>query len=175
MPCGPGTARTMRESCHPRATTPRMRTGGCHPGGPPHRMPDAALVRTQQRSLPRPRHTREPSPLWVRYLLAGSAVALAYLLVPATVPMPALGSKVLLYGGVSASAVAALVVGVRTPRPDNPAPWYALIAGQAIYLLADLAFYVQQYLVHSDAYPAPADALYLAHYPFVILGVLLLA
>ena len=138
-------------------------------------MPDAALVHRQQRSLPRPRHTREPSPLWSRYLLAGSAVALVYLLVPATVPMPALVSKVLLYGGVSASAVAALVVGVRTHRPENPAPWYALIAGQAIYLLADLAFYVQQYLVHSDAYPAPADALYLAHYPFVILGVLLLA
>jgi signal transduction histidine kinase len=121
-----------------------------------------------------PQHARQSPPLWLRYVLVGAAVALLYLLIPGRVPLPALGSKILLYGGVSASAVAALVLGVRRHRPDNPTPWYLLIVAQLIYLLADLAFHVQQSLLHLHTYPAPADALYLGHYPFMILGMLLL-
>ncbi|HVD13015.1 MAG TPA: sensor histidine kinase [Actinomycetota bacterium] len=83
-------------------------------------------------------------------------------------------AKVLLVGGVSASMVVALVVGVRRHRPDNLAPWYALIIAQAIYLAGDLTFYTLHHLLGSDTFPSAADALYLGHYPFVIAGVLLL-
>ena len=113
--------------------------------------------------------------LWRYYVAVGAVFALAYLVIPAPhSPLQVLVLKVVLYGGVSASAVAAMVVGVRRHRPANPAPWYALIAAQVVYLLADLTFYTMHFLVRSAAYPTVADLLYLSHYPIVVFGVLLL-
>jgi signal transduction histidine kinase len=134
-------------------------------------MPEVATV--AQQGGP-PRHRRRSPRLWRRYLVAGAVVSLAYLALPADQAEARPALMVLLYGAVSASAVVALVVGVRRHRPDNPRPWYALIVAQAIYLAADLTFVTLHRLLHSDAFPSPADALYLAHYPFVIAGVLLL-
>jgi signal transduction histidine kinase len=114
--------------------------------------------------------------LWRNYVALAAVFALAYLVIPAPrLPEQVLVFKVILYGGVSASAVAAMVVGVRRHRPANPVPWQALIAAQVIYLAADLTFYTLHFLVRSEAYPSVADLLYLAHYPLVILGVLLLS
>ncbi|HZD73692.1 MAG TPA: sensor histidine kinase [Actinomycetota bacterium] len=84
-------------------------------------------------------------------------------------------SRVLLYGGISASAVVALLVGIRRHRPDNRTPWYLLAVGQFVYTVAALSFYTLQDLLHSTVYPSAADVLYLGHYPFVVIGVLLLA
>jgi signal transduction histidine kinase len=134
-------------------------------------MPEVATV--AQQGGP-PRHRRRSPTLWRRYLIVGAAVSLVYLALPASGPRSALVAKVLLVGGVSASMVVALVVGVRRHRPDNLAPWYALIIAQAIYLAGDLTFYTLHHLLGSDTFPSAADALYLGHYPFVIAGVLLL-
>ena len=134
-------------------------------------MPEVATV-TQQGGPPR--HRRRSPTLWRRYLIVGTAVSLGYLALPASDLPAVLVTKVLLIGGVSASVVVALVVGVRRHRPDNPAPWYALIVAQTIYLAGDVTFFTLHYLLGSDAFPSPADAFYLAHYPFVIAGVLLL-
>jgi signal transduction histidine kinase len=122
-------------------------------------------------SLPRQRAPLSP---WLRYIAIGAAASLVYLLVPGEA-MPALVPRMLLYTGVSASAVVALLVGIRRHRPSNPTPWYLLTAGQAIYLAADLTFHTLHNLLHSTAFPSPADVLYLAHYPLVILGVVQLA
>jgi signal transduction histidine kinase len=122
-----------------------------------------------------PQHRRQPGTLWLRYVIVGIVVTLAYLFIPATGPFPVRLTRVLLYGGVSASAVVALLVGVRRFRPDSVTPWYLLAVGQLIYLAADLTFYTLHDLLHSDAFPSPADVLYLGHYPFVVVGILLLA
>jgi signal transduction histidine kinase len=121
------------------------------------------------------RHRIGPLPPWIWYVVAGSAASLVYLAIPGSIPLPALVPRLLLYQGVSASAVVALVVGVRRHNPSNLLPWYLLIAGQVIYLLADLTFYTLHDLLHSDAFPSPTDVLYLGHYPFVIIAVLQLA
>jgi signal transduction histidine kinase len=114
-------------------------------------------------------------PTWLRYVAIGGVAALLYLGIPGGVPLPALVPRLLLYQGVSASAVVALVIGVRRHRPSNLMPWYLLIAGQAVYLLADLTFYGLHDLLHQEQFPSLADALYLGHYPFVVLAVLQLA
>jgi signal transduction histidine kinase len=134
-------------------------------------MPEVATV--AQQGGP-PRHRRRSPTLWRRYLIVGAAVSLAYLALPASETKSVLVAKVLLVGGVSASMVVALVVGVRRHRPDNLAPWYALIIAQTVYVAGDLTFYTLHYLLGSDAFPSAADVLYLGHYPFVIAGVLLL-
>jgi signal transduction histidine kinase len=132
-----------------------------------------ALAAGAHESLPRPRPWQLQA--WLRYVAIGGAVALLYLGIPGGVPLPALVPRLLLYQGVSASAVVALVIGVRRHRPSNPLPWYLLIAGQAVYLLADLTFYTLHDLVHQVAFPSFADLLYLGHYPFVVVAVLQLA
>jgi signal transduction histidine kinase len=114
-------------------------------------------------------------PAWLWYVAIGSVAAIVYLGIPGGIPLPALVPRLLLYQAVSASAVAALLVGVRRHRPSNPLPWYLLIAGQVIYLVADLTFYTLHDLLHSVAFPSPADLLYIGHYPFVVFAVLLLA
>jgi signal transduction histidine kinase len=134
-------------------------------------MPEVATV--AQQGGP-PRHRRRSPTLWRRYLIVGTAVSLGYLALPASGTESVLVAKVLLVGGVSASMVVALVVGVRRHRPDNLAPWYALIIAGSIYVAGALTFYTLHYLLGSDAFPSAADVLYLGHYPFVIAGVLLL-
>jgi signal transduction histidine kinase len=132
-----------------------------------------AVAAGAHESLPRPRPWQLPA--WLRYVAIGGVAALLYLGIPGGVPLPALVPRLLLYQGVSASAVVALVVGVRRHRPSNLMPWYLLIAGQAVYLLADLTFYGLHDLLHREQFPSLADALYLGHYPFVVLAVLQLA
>ncbi len=122
-----------------------------------------------------PQHRRQPGTVWLRYVIVGIFAIIAYLLIPADASFPARMTRVLLYDGVSASAVVAILVGVRRLRPDSLTPWYLLAAGQLVYLAADLTFHTLHDLLHSDAYPSPADVLYLGHYLFVVVGVLLLA
>jgi signal transduction histidine kinase len=132
-----------------------------------------ALAAGAHESLPRQGPGQFPA--WLQYVAIGSAAALLYLGTPGGMALPALVPRLLLYQGVSASAVAALVIGVRRHRPTDPLPWYLLIAGQVIYLVADLTFYTLHDLLHHDAFPSPADLLYLGHYPFVVFAVLRLA
>lgn len=135
-------------------------------------MPNA-LAAGAHESLPR--HSQRPVPPWLRYVMIGSAASLLYLAIPSSVPLPALVPRLLLYQGVSASAVVALLVGLRRHRPSNPTPWYLLVAGQIMYLLAGLTFSTLHDLLHSNAFPSPADLLYIGHYPFVVVAVLQLA
>src|SRR6266545_832074 len=109
---------------------------------------------------------------WLRYVAGGAVVAFAYLLLPRFAVLPDWLPRLLLYGAVSASAVACLVLGVRRYRPEQLLPWYLLLAGQVLYLLADLTFYTLHLVVGSQAYPSVADVLYLAHCPFVVAAVL---
>jgi signal transduction histidine kinase len=132
-----------------------------------------AVAAGAHESLPRPGLWQLPA--WLRYVAIGSVAALLYLGIPGRIPLPALVSRLLLYQGVSASAVVALVIGVRRHRPSNQMAWYLLIAGQAIYLFADLTFYTLHDLLHQEQFPSVADALYIGHYPFVVLAVLQLA
>jgi signal transduction histidine kinase len=120
-------------------------------------MPDVAATRT-----------------WLRYVAGGAVVALAYLLLPSVPVLPEWLPKLLLYGGVSASVVVCLVLGMRRHRPEQLLPWRLLLAGQVLYLLADLTFYTLHLVLGNEAYPSVADVLYLAYYPFLIAGVLAL-
>jgi signal transduction histidine kinase len=122
-----------------------------------------------------PQHRRQPSQLWLRYLVGGILATILYLMIPSHAPFPVRVLRVLLYGGISASSVVAMLVGIRRHRPDKRTPWYLLTGGLLVYLAANLTFYTLQDLLHSAAYPSAADALYLGHYPFVVAGVLLLA
>jgi hypothetical protein len=68
-----------------------------------------------------------------------------------------------------------MIIGIRWHRPQRPAAWWLLAAGQALFFLGDLTWNVYQYVLHVEL-PSPsfADALYLAGYPCILLALSLI-
>ncbi|MEV4320164.1 diguanylate cyclase [Actinocrispum sp. NPDC049592] len=109
---------------------------------------------------------------WLLYLASGLVLQVVYYLTP-----PSGGGvvpRVVLYCLVSTSASIAVFIGVWRHRPRPRLPWLLLGASQVIYAAADAFFYVSHYLLNVLDYPSIADVLYLAHYPLVVAGLLLL-
>src|SRR6266508_2561405 len=111
---------------------------------------------------------------WQGYLVVGLLVAGAAWVLPTVVRAAPLASRVGCYELLSAAAVAAIVAGVRWHRPTVRLPWLLFAAAQLAYFAADVTFYAYHLLLHDARYPAPADGLYLAHYPLFVAGLLLL-
>jgi diguanylate cyclase (GGDEF)-like protein len=86
------------------------------------------------------------------------------------------GIRVALYCTVSVSSAVAVLVGCwRFLPPGQPrVPWLFLGFSQVIYAVADIFFYVSHNIFGQTAFPAVADALYLLHYPLVVVGLILL-
>jgi signal transduction histidine kinase len=111
---------------------------------------------------------------WWTYLACGAVVAAAYYLVPATDLAPRWAAKIGLYNGLGLSAVAAIGVGVAWHRPERPLTWYLFAVGLLSYVTADIIFYTYQDILHQEIFPSVADVFYLAAYPFLMAGLLLL-
>lgn len=112
--------------------------------------------------------------LWLGYLVAGVLVVAGYYVALACDAPAAIGVVLLL--SVSASGAVMVFVGCarNQPRHRLRLPWLLLGIGQAVYAAADAAFYVAHDLLGNDTYPSLADPLYLAHYPLVAIGLILL-
>lgn len=111
-------------------------------------------------------------PAWPVYLVCCALVVLGYFATPAndaTNPF-----RIVLYCGISASAVPALLYGIKRHRPRSALPWVLLAASQLVYALADTSFYTAHYLLHIETFPFVADLFYLGHYPLIVTGLLLL-
>jgi two-component system cell cycle response regulator len=116
--------------------------------------------------------SRDRSRIWVIYpALAFLAVGCYYLLPDAG---DARVARVALYCAISASGAVAVLVGIRLRRPRPRLPWILLALGQLVYAAADTTFYVSHDLLGHTGFPAPSDALYLAHYPLLVCGLFLL-
>jgi diguanylate cyclase (GGDEF)-like protein/PAS domain S-box-containing protein len=103
------------------------------------------------------------------YLGAGFVALLAavYFLVPAW--------HVPLWGTLGLLAVAAITVGGRRNRPDQPLAWYLLAAGVLSFITGDLIYKISNEILHIEPpFPSVADVFYLAMYPLLAAGLLLL-
>jgi signal transduction histidine kinase len=81
----------------------------------------------------------------------------------------------LIWGNVIACvAVAAMAVGLWRRRPAPLLPWLLLLAGVACFVGGDLMWTWYEEVAHVDPFPSPADAVYLAGYPFLAAALLLL-
>jgi diguanylate cyclase (GGDEF)-like protein/PAS domain S-box-containing protein len=106
---------------------------------------------------------------WLAYLAVGALACALYLTVP---PLKGSGPLMNLIG---LSPVIAIVVGVRWHRPAARLAWYLLAAGSALFWLGDLYTYSYPHLLGADVpFPSPGDALYVAMYPVMMAGLLLL-
>ncbi|MCW2638120.1 MAG: diguanylate cyclase [Dactylosporangium sp.] len=112
-------------------------------------------------------------PAWVGYIAAVSLMAGLYYLLPILGPA-GVPVQVVVYAGVSWSSAVALLVGLRRHRPLRRAPWLVLAGGQAFTAAGEVVFDVVHQLLGNDSTVSAADPLYLAAYPLLAAGLLLL-
>ncbi|WP_337061795.1 GGDEF domain-containing protein [Kineococcus sp. G2] len=77
-------------------------------------------------------------------------------------------SAVYALAGLACAALVAL--GTRLRRPRNPTGWWLVAAGVAAWALGDLVYSYLELVVGVEPFPSVADALYLAAYPLLALG-----
>jgi hypothetical protein len=98
----------------------------------------------------------------------GCVLAVAYFLLP-TVPAK------LIVAGAGWSSVAAIALGVRFHRPGARMAWYLVLAGVATFIAGDDLYSFRSYVQHTEVpFPSFVDLLYLAVYPFLTVGLVLL-
>lgn len=106
---------------------------------------------------------------WSRWLAASATVALAHLALPIGFP------RGIVYQLVGFVSVAVMLVGIRRNTPSRRVPWYLLTAGIALMTVGDLLWSWFELVLGTDPYPSAADVVYLAAYPFLGAGLLMLA
>ena len=109
-------------------------------------------------------------PLWLLYLVCGALGGLAYYF------LPAVAKSGPFFNLLGVSSVIAILVGIRLNRPKNPAPWYLFAVGQAFFIGGDVITYnYPKFFGGADIpFPSIGDVFYLAVYPCLIAGVLML-
>lgn len=109
-----------------------------------------------------------PVTLWMAYLAVGAGFLLVHRLLDSETL-----AQSLLYDVVGASAVAVALIGVWRNRPERRLPWILMAFGQALFVAGDLLWNWYEF-VGEDPFPSLADVLYLAGYPFIALGLVMM-
>jgi diguanylate cyclase (GGDEF)-like protein/PAS domain S-box-containing protein len=107
--------------------------------------------------------------VWALYLGLTGALMLVYLFFP---PLAGNGPLINLLGF---SGVVAIVAGIRMNRPRARAAWWLFAAGQFLFFSGDIYTYSYPKLTGAEVpFPSVGDALYVAVYPVLMAGLLLL-
>ena len=107
--------------------------------------------------------------LWLGYLVAGALGGMAYYFVPH------LAKSGPFFNVLGASSVVAILVGIRINRPARKLPWVLFALGQTFFIFGDLITYNYKNLFgHDIPFPSVGDVAYLAVYPCLIAGILVL-
>jgi diguanylate cyclase (GGDEF)-like protein/PAS domain S-box-containing protein len=89
--------------------------------------------------------------------------------------LPSLAGNGPLINALGLSGVVAIVVGIRLHRPTARAAWWLFVLGQFLFFAGDLYTYSYPKLLGADVgFPSIGDALYLAVYPALMAGLLVL-
>jgi signal transduction histidine kinase len=104
------------------------------------------------------------------YLVAGLAATGLYFLLPWDS-----AAQWLLYDLIGAGSAAAVLLGTRRHRPVLSAAWYLFAAGLMAFAVGDVLFNFYARIWHRDLpIPSVADVFYLAGYPLLAVGLVLL-
>ena len=101
---------------------------------------------------------------WAWYLAVTGVLAALYLFVP---PLKGAGPLINVLGF---SGVAAIVTGIRIHRPKARAAWWLFVVGQFLFFSGDLYTYTYP----NASFPSIGDAFYLAVYPALMAGMIVL-
>jgi diguanylate cyclase (GGDEF)-like protein len=75
---------------------------------------------------------------------------------------------------IGAASVAAIVIGTRRNRPQNPSAWYAMAFGQLLFVAGDAYWAYYEVVLHRESpFPSYADVAYVAGYVPLAVGLAL--
>jgi PAS domain S-box-containing protein len=105
---------------------------------------------------------------WLCYLAGGYGLLVLWELVGALKTGP-------VFNVIALSSPIAIVLAVRMHRPERPLPWYLFALGQTFFVAGDVITYNYDRFFGTDLpFPSIGDFAYLAVYPCLIAGMLLL-
>jgi hypothetical protein len=79
------------------------------------------------------------------------------------------------FNAIGASTIVAILAGARLHRPEVRLPWYLFALGQALFVVGDVLAYNYKRLFGEELpFPSIADPFYLAFYPSLVAGILVL-
>ncbi len=107
-------------------------------------------------------------PLWLAYFVIGALLLVVHRVLETGSP-----AQDWFYDVVGASAVVVAFIGIHVNRPERRLPWWLMAAGQALFVAGDIMWNYYDAIGESP-FPSTADLLYLAGYPFMAAGLLLL-
>jgi hypothetical protein len=112
---------------------------------------------------------------WKLYLAAGVLGTALYLgAVPFVGDTPVIGSAPFM-NLLGLTGVLAVVIGMRWHRPVSRVPWWCFVVGLSLFWLGDVYTYSYPKLLHHEVpFPSFGDLLYVAVYPVLMAGLLLL-
>jgi signal transduction histidine kinase len=108
-------------------------------------------------------------PLARLYLVAGIMATGLYFVLP----WDGLAQR-LLYDALGAASALVVVLGARIHRPSLPLPWFLFGAGLFAFSVGDILFNLYDAWGGEPPVPSVADIFYLAGYPFLTVGLVLL-
>jgi diguanylate cyclase (GGDEF)-like protein/PAS domain S-box-containing protein len=132
------------------------------------RKPGADALAAQSASTASAAGSRQLRGWWAIYLVAGVVATLLYVFVPS------LHSSIL-FNLIGISSPIVIVLAVRILRPAHRLPWFLFAAGQTLFVLGDIVTYNYAAIFGTDIpFPSIGDPIYLAVYPCLIGGLLLI-
>jgi diguanylate cyclase (GGDEF)-like protein/PAS domain S-box-containing protein len=112
---------------------------------------------------------------WWLYLLGMAALTAAYVSAHFMGPHWHWLNSGLVYNVIGGSALFALIVGTKINSAPRRLPWYLFAIGQALFVTGDaLAYNYERIFGSALPFPSIADPFYLAFYPLLVAGMLLL-
>ena len=106
---------------------------------------------------------------WLWYLGALSGLSVGYLLGPPTL------NQGPVFNAIGGSAAVAMLVGVRLHAIRPRLPWLLVALGQTLFVTGDvIAYNYERFFGRPLPFPSIADAFYLAVYPALVAGIVLL-
>jgi diguanylate cyclase (GGDEF)-like protein len=102
------------------------------------------------------------------YVTGGVVATVAYFFMPDA-------TGLVLYDLIGASAVVAILVGLRRYRPVRPLSWWCFAAGQASFVIGDVIY--NGYAAQNGGevpFPSSADLFYVLGYPILAVGLLIM-
>ncbi|RYV49414.1 putative bifunctional diguanylate cyclase/phosphodiesterase [Pengzhenrongella frigida] len=106
--------------------------------------------------------------IWWRYLIAGVVVSAGVFSMPVGL------GRDLVYCLIGASGTVAIVIGVRRHGPPHRRGWHLMAAGNAAWVLGDAIYAWFEHGLLVSPFPSVADVAYLAAYPMLAGGLLIL-
>jgi signal transduction histidine kinase len=105
---------------------------------------------------------------WAVFLALGTAATVAYFLIDSSL------GRAVIYDGLNLAAIVAILRAMSTLDPADRKHWGFIAAGAVMSLAGNISWDIFELMLEQEPFPSVADVFYLAQYPLLAAGFLLM-